>query len=177
MTDQQETPQDDLDEVPEGALVVRPVPMAWLLASMTWLLVIGAFLMLSIVGVPIVDEITATLIAVVVMVPRFVGQRKTVYTLTDDTLIYQQGGIFGVRRSPIPMSSIKDVRARYGFFGRSLGYQSVEVMLANGAVARMPYLPLVVDVEGRIRSLMGGADATPDDAPESESADDQGPSS
>jgi uncharacterized membrane protein YdbT with pleckstrin-like domain len=98
--------------------------------------------------------------------------RRTKYTLTDDTLLYQRGGITSTRAYPLPISKIKDVRTRYGVLGRALGYQAVDVLMDNGAVANMSYLPIVSDVSGQIRALIDQQEP----APEQEESDVQTPS-
>ena len=140
---------DDLEETGD-ATVIRQVPLAWVFSSLPWMVVAG----LLYFPIGLFEEITVLLVALVVAVPRYISQRRTHYTITDRSLIYQRGGIFGVQRVPIPLDRLKDVRTKFGLFGKTLGYKTVDVMLDNGAVADLSYLPIFLDVEDQLRELI-----------------------
>ena len=157
------TPSED---APEGGTVIKPIAFAWIWSSVPWLAVMS---MLYAVGF-IPEEITLVVLAVVIMVPRYVGHRRTLYVLARDELIYQRGGIFATKRVPIPISSIKDVRVRHGFLGRTLGYQTVDVLLENGAIANMAYISALTDVAAQLREMMVASGWSPQDDQESDGA-------
>ena len=155
--DEEEEYDDDLEDT-EDATVIRQVPLAWALSSVPWIVV--AIALYFLIGF---DEITILLIVLVVAVPRYVAQRRTHYTITYRSLIYQRGGIFGVQRVPIPIDRLKDVRTKFGLFGKTLGYKTVDVMLDNGAVADLSYVPIYLDIEGQLRELIDEAAEDDDD--------------
>jgi len=86
-------------------------------------------------------------LVLIIMVPKYWQWRRTKYYLTDDMLIYQRGGVTQTRRYQIPLSRLTDIRARFGLFGRALGFQHIDIMLDNGAVASLAYVPIQMDIE------------------------------
>ena len=163
------TPQDEAYDIPEDATVVTEVPFAWLWSSTPWL---GVMALLIYVG--FLEEISALVVAVIIMVPRYVGHRKTSYTLTDDRLIYERGGVIATQKYPILITRMQDVRVRHGFFGRTLGYQTVDIMLDNGSVATLSYIPALEDVAGRLKEMMEEAGISPIEDQESDTPPDEG---
>ena len=154
-----------------GDIAIRQVHWAWVVTSTPWIIVAFLFLMQG-----WLEEIMAGVLIVIVVLPRFFMWRRTLYGITDKHLMYQRGGLLSSKAYPLPYSRMTDVRSRYGIFGRALGYQGVDVMMDNGAVATLSYVPIVADTEGRIRAKIeehGGfiatdaaADASADEAPD-----------
>ena len=140
-------------EVPEDAIEVAQVPYAWLWSTW-WLLVIVGILYFTVFANSGDPGITPTLLVIIILVPRYWQWRRTRYYLTEDTLIYQRGGILQTRRYQIPINRLKDTRARFGMFGRSLGFQHVDIMLDNGAVASLSYVPIQTDIVSYFRERM-----------------------
>ena len=162
--EEQPQPDDQYEpDVGDDAIVVRQVALAWLWSSLPWLAIAAVIYYLG-----FFEEITGLLVVLVVVVPRYIAQRRTSYTITDRALIYKRGGIFGVQRVPIPINRLKDVRSRFGLFGKTLGYQTVDVMLDNGAVADLSYVPLGPAVSDRIKELI---DAAAEDEEDPQDAD------
>jgi uncharacterized membrane protein YdbT with pleckstrin-like domain len=159
--EEQLEPDEQYDEpdIPNDATVIRQVPLAWFWSSVPWLVV--AILLYFPIG--LFEEITILLVALVVVIPRYISQRRTSYTITDRSLIYERGGIFGVQRVPIPIDRLKDVRTKFGLFGKTLGYQTVDVMLDNGSVADLSYVPIYMDVAGLLREMIDDAAEYEDD--------------
>lgn len=166
---QENGPEESTELELEGT-VIRQVQWAWLWSSLPWIVVLVVFLYMG-----ILEEVMTSVILIIIIVPRYFMWRRTKYTLTNDILIYQRGGITSSKAYPLPITKIKDVRTRYGLFGRALGYQAVDVLMDNGAVANMAYLPIVSNVSGQIRALIDqqeqapeeedSADETPADSP------------
>jgi hypothetical protein len=102
----------------------------------------------------ILEEILTVLFLVVIVVPRYLRWRRTEYVLTRDTLFYQQGGVAGIQKYEVPISTLRDVRSRFGIFGKSLGYEGVDVMLDNGAVASLQYVPVLYGLGPLIQRLI-----------------------
>ena len=164
MAEEQAREQDEqLKEwIPEpGDIAIRQVQWAWIMSSVPWTIVAGAFLYFGL----LIEEMALVLIVIVVL-PRFFMWRRTLYGITDSRLIYQRGGILSSKAYPLPYSRMTDVRSRYGIFGRALGYQAADVMMDNGAVATLSYIPIVTDAEERIRAKIeehGGFTASDSD--------------
>ena len=89
------------------------------------------------------------------MIPKYWQWRRTRYYLTEDALIYQRGGILQTRRFLIPFNRLKDTRARFGMFGRALGFQHVDIILENGALATLVYVPAQMDIADYFRKAHG----------------------
>jgi uncharacterized membrane protein YdbT with pleckstrin-like domain len=153
---------------PEG-LVIRQVQWAWLWSSMPWLVVIVVLYQTGWIGA--IEEWTASILLIVILVPRVVMSRRTRYTLTDDTLVYQRGGITSAKEIPLPIWRISDVQSKPGVFGRALGYQMVDVVMDNGSIARLAYVPILSDVEVQIRTRMASVERPSQE----EVADDEAP--
>ena len=148
---------DSSNDIPEGAIVVKQVQYAWLWASMPWVLVLAALFYIGFIPEPII----ASVVILIIAVPRYLMWRGTAYILTDDALIYQRGSITGSTKYQVPFSKMTDVRSRYGFFGRTLGYQTVDIFLDNGAKASLTYLPVPNDVEGYMRERIDASAGAP----------------
>ena len=154
--------QQQEPEVPEDAIEVAQVPYAWLWSTW-WLLAIVGILWFTVFASSGDPGITPTVLVIIILVPRYWQWRRTRYYLTEDTLIYQRGGIMQTRRYQIPIKRLKDTRVRFGMFGRSLGFQHVDIMLDNGAVASLLYVPIQMDIASYFRERM---DSSPDDSEE-----------
>ena len=174
MSNEEEQPQQPQrpqePEVPEDAIEVAQVQYAWLWSSW-WLLAIVLVLMIGIPPIvpPIFpDPFTPAVLMVVILIPKYWHWRRTRYYLTEEALIYQRGGILQTRRYLIPFNRLKDTRARFGMFGRAFGFQHIDIMLENGAIATLVYVPVQMDVASYFQKRMGGAT---EDSPEEDNAD------
>ncbi|MCY4528166.1 MAG: PH domain-containing protein [Chloroflexi bacterium] len=160
---QPQRPQEP--EVPDDAIEVAQVQYAWLWSSW-WLLAI--VLIIFVFGI-FPDPFTPAVLAVVILIPKYWHWRRTRYYLTEDALIYQRGGIMQTRRYLIPFSRLKETRTRFGMFGRALGFQHVDIMLENGAIATLVYVPAQMDIAGYFQKHMGGSAS--EDMPEEGAGD------
>jgi membrane protein YdbS with pleckstrin-like domain len=169
----QSKPQYSSYEIPGDATVVKQVQYAWVWSSTPWLVGIGAVLFFF---PEIFDPAIALVLTITIIVPRYFMWRRTAYIVTNDTLIYQRGGILKTTRYPIPISTLKSARARYGRFGKALGYQAVDIVLESGAVASLAYLPPTAGVAEKLQELI---DASEPETPEGQDAEGlpDGPSS
>ena len=161
---QPQRPQEP--EVPEDAIEVAQVQYAWLWSSW-WLLAI--ILLLFVFGI-FPDPFTPSVLVFIVLIPKYWQWRRTRYYLTEDALIYQRGGILQTRRYQIPFARLKDTRVRHGMFGRALGFQHVDIMLENGAIATLIYVPAQMDVADYFRKRI-----TPDGSEDTTDSDDNPP--
>ena len=148
---QPQRPQEP--EVPEDAIEVAQVQYAWLWSS--WWLIAIVLILLAFGIFP--DPFTPAVLVFVILIPKYWQWRRTRYYLTEDSLIYQRGGILQTRRYLIPFSRLKETRARFGMFGRALGFQHVDIMLENGAIATLVYVPAQMDVAQYFQNHMGAA--------------------
>lgn len=161
-------PRPQEPEVPEDAIEVAQVQYAWLWSSW-WLLAI--ILLLFVFGI-FSEPFTPSVLVFIVLIPKYWQWRRTRYYLTEDALIYQRGGILQTRRYQIPFARLKDTRVRHGMFGRALGFQHVDIMLENGAIATLIYVPAQMDVADYFRKRITpdrSEEGTVDESPTDES--------
>ena len=139
------------NDVSENSIIVKQVQYAWLWSSMPWVIALAALFYIGIIPEPTI----ASIIILIIAVPRYLMCRGTAYILKDDALIYQRGGIFGSQKYRIPFDKseaghIVEVGSSYGNFGRTLGYQVVYITLDTGSKHPLSYLPVPNDVESHI---------------------------
>ena len=146
----EDLPPDPPEEIPEDATILRQIQWAWLWSSAPWIIVLGALFQFGLIP----DPFIASLIALIIMVPRYFQYRRTAYIITDDSVIYKRGGLTGSQTYTIPISRLRDVKSRYGMFGRTLGYQTIDIMLDNGALASLTYVPALMEVAEHLRGKM-----------------------
>lgn len=166
--------QQQEPEVPEDAIEVAQVPYAWLWSTWWLLAIVGILYFTGVFGSIGDPFVTPTVLVIIILVPRYWQWRRTRYYLTEDTLIYQRGGIMQTRRYQIPIKRLKDARARFGMFGRSLGFQHVDIMLDNGAVASLLYVPIQADIASYFRERMDSSPPDDSDEPDRGSEPDGG---
>ena len=174
MSNEEEQPQQPQrpqePEVPDDAIEVAQVQYAWLWSSW-WLLAI--VLLLFAFGI-FPDPFTPAVLVFVILIPKYWQWRRTRYYLTEEALIYQRGGILQTRRYLIPFNRLKDTRARFGMFGRALGFQHIDIMLENGAIATLVYVPAQMDVVDYFQKRMGDTtEDSPDEGVGDEPASDE----
>ena len=101
-------------------------------------------------------------LAVAVILPRYMGWRSTRYVITPDNLILQRGVLGGSQKYEVPVTDFRRVEVNYGWFGRSLGYHRVDVVLRGGGKASMTYVPASANVPERVERMMITAGISPD---------------
>ena len=125
-------------DIPEDAVTVRQSNWAWLWAVVPWFIFFWV--------ATFVDFLTFGLfplvLALIVIVPRYLSFRKTLYILTETHVIIQQGSLMGQHRVNIPTSDVTQVRIDPGMFGRTLGYTGINLELKEGRVAFLRYIPI-----------------------------------
>ena len=151
MSEDIESPDQNYD-IPEDAVVVKQVKYAWLWSALPWLIILGVVYYTDFLIEPV--PWLGALITVIILLPRYLSWRRTVYYLTEDSLIYQRGSLTGFQRYKIPWTNLKDAQPKYGSFGKSLGYQTVELVMMDDKAARLPYISIFEDVAGEIRTLI-----------------------
>ena len=140
-----------IDEIEDGEVIteVRQVKSGVLWSSGPWLIVILAIMLFM----EPITEVIAIMMAVVVVVPRFFLWLRSSYVLTENVLIYNRGGMIRTGTYKIPLSRITEVTENYGRFGRTLGYKSVVIKLANGVSASLAYISPESDLQQQIAAL------------------------
>ena len=137
-------------EIPEDSIVVRPSSWAWMWPAVPWVVLASASLLIDLFSfgtLPI-------FFAVIIVLPRYMTWRNTLYILTNEYLVVQKGRK-RKQRFDLPISQIVDIQTRPGLFGRSLGYASVLLMSKEGGVATLPYIPAGSPLVGHILTRMG----------------------
>ena len=90
----------------------------------------------------------------VVVVPRYMGWRKTAYILTDEYIVLIKGAFGRGQRLDILISQISGIQVRPGLFGASLGYEKVLLTIKDQGVVNLSYAPalseLVKHIQARI---------------------------
>ena len=104
----------------------------------------------------------------VVIIPRFFTWRKTAYVITDQFMTYN--------RHRIPISSLEGVTSNPGLFGRTLGYEAIEIKIraeslgatgkpkgdpdpptAEAVSFKLTYIPSVIGLASHIQALIDKA--------------------
>ncbi len=154
--------------IPSDARIVKQVQYAWIWSSMPWVLVVVVLYWIGFFPEPLMTLI----VILAIMVPRFMMWRGTRYILTKEALVYQRGGLIGSNRYQIPFSRLSDSRAKYGAFGRALGYQTVEIVFNSGDVASLKYVPIFDDAPEAIKELIADASGEDEEGEEDEPVSD-----
>ncbi len=146
----EDKPERPKREIPPDSTAIKQSMWAWLWSVVPWIIL--ALIFLQIDGTM---TVFALILAVVVVLPRFLAWRNTIYYVSDDQLTFQRGNFFsGSQRYSVPISELRDVRARYGMFGKGLGYQAVIVVLSDGLKATLQYVPTAAELPERLVRLM-----------------------
>jgi len=120
-------------ELPGDAVVVRQSQWSWLLFTAPW----GVLALISVY----IDSITfvglPAILAVIVILPRYITYRSTAYILAPGILVIRRGK----QRNEVPISEITGINVNPGTFGRSLGYAGVRLGLRDGRVVVLQYVP------------------------------------
>jgi len=166
----QDLPPNPPEEIPEDATIVRQIQWAWLWSSAPWIIALAALGPFGFGLIP--DPFIASLIALVILAPRYFQYRRTEYIITDDSLIFRRGGIIGSQSYVFPLSRLKDIKSRYGMFGRTLGYQTVDIMIENGNLVSLNYVPALVDFAEHLQGKINLSDLESGNASENGHSED-----
>ena len=172
----EETTTDASIEIPDDATVIRQSNWAWQLPAAPGVLFSFASFFLDFISFGALPFI----LTAVVVVPRYLRWRKALYILTEDHVVVFRGGLTGRQRYDLPISEFTEVNIRPGIFGGSLGYRAVHIMLRNGKVIVLDYLPQDAPLAAHIESRIGQYDEdeegpVADDQTEDESGDNDDP--
>ena len=123
-------------EIPEDATVVRQSSWVW----MIWVVPLAVLAIASVSIDVVTFGILPWIVAAGIVVMRFLSWRSTSFVLTNDYIVIRRGAARH-QRFDVPISQISDLRIRHGPFGRTLGYAGVDLILRNGQVAILHYVP------------------------------------
>ena len=154
MDDKNNAQTDGSIEIPDDAIVVRPSNWAWLWWAVPWVVFALAGISLDAISFGLLPMA----LALIVIVPRYLGWRSTSYTLTEEYVIIKQGR----QRFNLPFNQIGEVQVRPGPFGRTLGYALVSLGLKDGRGAMLQHVPqtspLIQHIESRMTNESSGTD-------------------
>ena len=146
----EDQPERPKREIPPDSTAINQSMWAWLWSVVPWIILALIFLQID-----TTMTLFALILAVVVVLPRFLAWRNTIYYVSDDQLVFQRGNFFsGSQRYSVLISELRDVSARYGMFGKGLGYQAVIVVLSDGLKATLQYVPTAAELPERLVRLM-----------------------
>ena len=94
-------------------------------------------------------------LATIVIIPSYMSFRKTAYILTDTHVIIQQGTMFGSQQVEVEIANLSDLLELPGMFGRSLGYTGIHLVLKDGRIAALRYVPLKAPLTQHVKSRLG----------------------
>ena len=133
-------------EIPDDAIVIRPSHWSWLWWAVPWIIFAFAGVSLDAISFGILPMV----LALIVIVPRYLGWRTTSYTLTEEYVIIRQGR----QRFNLSMTQIKEVQVRPGPFGRTLGYALIYLILKDNRGVMLQHVPqsspLIQHIEARM---------------------------
>ena len=115
--------QEEPDHVtiPEDAIIVLQSQWAYMLHTILWATFFGVSFIFDFLTLGILP----TVIAISVIVSRYLSFRRTAYILTDKHIVIFQGSLIGRKRIDVPFVDLNEVQSQPGIFGRSLGCTSV----------------------------------------------------
>ena len=138
-------------EIPGDAIVVLQSNWAWMWSAAPWVVLFGVATVFDLFTFGLLPMV----LAAIVIIPSYMSFRKTAYILTDTHVIIQQGTLFGSQQVEVEIANLGDVLEVPGMFGRSLGYTGVHLVLKDGRVAFLRYVPLKAPLAHHVRSRLG----------------------
>tara|TARA_B100001123_G_scaffold156906_1_gene181714 strand:- start:1381 stop:1836 length:456 start_codon:yes stop_codon:yes gene_type:complete len=147
MNDNEQTSLDQI-EIPGDAIVVLQSNWAWMWSAAPWVVLFGIATVFDFFTFGVLPMV----LAAIVIIPSYMSFRKTAYILTDTHVIIQQGTLFGAQKIDLGIERLSEVLELPGMFGRSLGYTAVHLVLKDGRVALLRYVPLSAPLAQHVRS-------------------------
>ena len=138
-------------EIPGDAIVVLQSNWAWMWSAAPWVVLFGVATVFDLFTFGLLPMV----LAAIVIIPSYMSFRKTAYILTDTHVIIQQGTLFGSQQVEVAIANLGEVLEVPGMFGRSLGYTGIHLVLKDGRVALLRYVPLKAPLAHHVRSRLG----------------------
>ena len=133
---------------PEGTLVSKQSPVAWLLWVIPWGIAGVAFFSF---GQWFLGIFTFVL-GVIGAFPALSRWRNTLYIVTNDAFVLQRGHAAGSRQISIPATELREIRERSGLLGNILAYRVIDVVLAQGKFA-LGFMPIGTGFAERLEQV------------------------
>ncbi|SVB89202.1 uncharacterized protein METZ01_LOCUS242056 [marine metagenome] len=146
MNQEEKTPNSV--EIGDDAIIVTQTNWAWIWATVPWIILFGV----SFVFDALTFGILPSVLAVAVIVPRYVSFKRTCYILTQTHVVLVQGSLIGKRRVDLAFSEMEHVDLSPGPFGNSLGYAKVDIQLKDGRIASLHHVPNESPLFGHVQS-------------------------
>jgi len=137
-------------EIPSDAIVAQQAAWAWMWSAVPWIVffVVSMFIDFFSFGIfPLV-------LALIVIVPRYLSYRRTSYVLTDEHLVIQEGTLMGQHRIDLLITDLGNLDLHPGMFGSTLGYTGVNLQLKDGRRAVLRYVPANSPLISGLRSMI-----------------------
>ena len=139
---------NEVVEIPNDAFIVGQSNWAWMWSAAPWVVLFGIATVFDLFTFGLLPMV----LAAIVIIPSYMSFRKTAYILTDTHVIIQQGTLFGAQKIDLGIERLGEVLELPGMFGRSLGYTAVHLVLKDGRVALLRYVPLSAPLAQHVRS-------------------------
>lgn len=153
-TDDKDSPSANITEVgsiPENVIVFHQTHWAWLLPSSIWIVLLLAVIVYDFISMGFIP----ILMAVAIVVPRYLRWKQTKYYLSEDALYITMVGLPLIQKKRIfmlPFTDMADMNLKYGTFGKTLGYAEVQVVFEDQRVAKLSYIGNYQDFISHIES-------------------------
>ena len=141
----------EVDSIPDDVTVFDQTHWAWLLPSSVWIILLSAVIVYDFISMGFIP----LLMAIAIVVPRYLRWKQTKYYLSNDSLYTTMVGIPLIQKKrtfKIPFDDMVDTNIKYGTFGKTLGYAEVQTVFSNGRVAKFQYLANYSDFVAHIET-------------------------
>ena len=129
---------------------------AWGWPLIPWAVLIG--LQIYLAGDPIFTLLFFFLAAIMTL-PRFLRWKNTSYAISAAGVDVRHQTMSGNQDFKIGYAEIVSLEVERGFMDRYLGYKSIEMLLKDGGLAKLTFVPVDADIDDVIRQRMEEASA------------------
>ena len=139
---EEEVPAANITEVtaiPEEAITFDQTHWAWLLPSSIWIILLSAVVIYDFISMGFIP----LLMAIAIVVPRYLRWKQTKYYLSDKALYITMVGLPIIQKRRIfmlPFEDMATLNLKYGTFGKTLGYAEVQVVFHDQRIAKLSYI-------------------------------------
>ena len=154
-----DSPEDDspavniteVGSIPENVIIYNQTHWAWLLPSSIWIVLLLAVVIYDFISMGFIP----LLMAVAIVVPRYLRWKQTKYYLSEEALYITMVGLPLIQKKRIfmlPFADMANLNLKYGTFGKTLGYAEVQVVFEDQRVAKLSYIGNYQDFMSYIES-------------------------
>jgi|TARA_B110000263_G_scaffold72968_1_gene63801 hypothetical protein len=152
----EETPLEqsilEVDSIPENTIVFPQTQWAWLLPSSVWIVLLAAVIVYDFISMGFIP----LMMAVAIVVPRYLRWQQTKYYLSEKALYMTMVGLPIIQKRRIfelSFDNIVEMNLKHGTFGRQLGYSEVQIVFKDKRVTKLSYISnyeaLISHIESR----------------------------